>query len=325
MRASRGCSGSRFMRAPIAVTRPSRTAPSASSSASAASSAIAGRARRTTRTSADRRPTRGCRARRPTRSTRWISGSPCGRRRSARVPQAAHAARTRGARRARRAASAESAGMRSSSSESMPAIRIVARDLVEAGVDDGRDAGHRQRRLGDVGGEDHAAAVDASADRRVLLVGRAASRAAARRRRRTDRGATSCQRAIDLAGARQEARARCPCVSRSSSPRPRATGWPGAVVDLERMQPARHVDDAGSRRGTPPAAPASSVADMTTIRRSSRARHACRASASPRSAWTLRSWNSSRTMVRKPLEQRILLQARRQDAFGREQHARVAP
>ena len=42
------------------------------------------------------------------------------------------------------------------------------------------------------------------------------------------------------------------------------------------------------------------VADMTTIRRSDRASHAWRASAMPMSAWMLRSWNSSRTMVAKP-------------------------
>ena len=45
----------------------------------------------------------------------------------------------------------------------------------------------------------------------------------------------------------------------------------------------------------------SSVADMTTIRRSPRAFHACFASASPTSAYTLRSWNSSTTIVVKPL------------------------
>src|SRR6185436_19009415 len=41
----------------------------------------------------------------------------------------------------------------------------------------------------------------------------------------------------------------------------------------------------------------SSVADMMTTRRSSRADHACLASAMPRSAWMLRSWNSSRISV----------------------------
>ena len=45
---------------------------------------------------------------------------------------------------------------------------------------------------------------------------------------------------------------------------------------------------------------AASVADITTTRRSSRAVQACRASASPRSAWMDRSWNSSRTIVRTP-------------------------
>ena len=34
------------------------------------------------------------------------------------------------------------------------AIGIVPRDLVQPGVDDGRDAGNRQRRFGDVGRQD---------------------------------------------------------------------------------------------------------------------------------------------------------------------------
>ena len=39
---------------------------------------------------------------------------------------------------------------------------------------------------------------------------------------------------------------------------------------------------------------------MTTRRRSSRASQACRARAMAESAWMLRSWNSSSTIVRKP-------------------------
>ena len=64
---------------------------------------------------------------------------------------------------------------------------------------------------------------------------------------------------------------------------------------------------------------------MITRRRSDRARQASFARAMPRSACTLRSWNSSRMMVRKSVEQRILLQARREDALGREEHRGFGP
>ena len=63
-------------------------------------------------------------------------------------------------------------------------------------------------------------------------------------------------------------------------------------------------------------ASASSVADITTMRRSVRARHACLARASPRSAWMLRSWNSSRTMVLKEDSRGIFLKPCRQNPFG---------
>ena len=46
--------------------------------------------------------------------------------------------------------------MRSISRLSMPRVGVVARDLVQAGVDDRGDARHRQRRLGDVGRDDDA-------------------------------------------------------------------------------------------------------------------------------------------------------------------------
>ena len=84
------------------------------------------------------------------------------------------------------------------------ALGVVARDLLQSGVDDARHAGNRQRCLGDVRRDDHAAA-SGRPERRVLRVGveRPVQRQHVHRRINAD--ANLADRAIDLPRARQKA------------------------------------------------------------------------------------------------------------------------
>ena len=93
-------------------------------------------------------------------------------------------------------------------------------------------------------------------------------------------------------------------MSAGSAPRPTRTAPARDARGSYRTsigygRPGTSITGQSSRKAA--TGPASSVADITRSRRSSRARHACRAKASARSAWRLRSWNSSSTIVRKPL------------------------
>ena len=151
--------------------------------------------------------------------------------------------------------------------------------------------------------------------------GRRAAAGPATPARRQRREPSAARRISGAPGRKQSTR---PASRASASRSRRVRGDARPVADLERVTagPARRRPD--SRRETRRRGPASIVADITTSRRSSRASHAWRASARPRSAWMLRSWNSSMTIVRKPLSERILLQPRGQDAFGGDEQPRVA-
>ena len=109
---------------------------------------------------------------------------------------------------------------------------------------------------------------------------------------------------------------------RPRAPRPRAAR-PRRVTDLHRVGRARPPRAPGSRRGNAATGPASSVADITTTRRSSRAARACFRKASARSAWRLRSWNSSSDDGAKAGEQRVRVQPRVQDPLGGHEQPRV--
>jgi hypothetical protein len=122
------------------------------------------------------------------------------------------------------------------------AAGVVARHLLESGIDHRRHARDGQRRFRDVGGDDHPPAIGWP-EHRVLFVSRQRSMqwherdvvADGRCRRARDR-------LFDLSHSGQEAQhvARCPrqhLVDRLRH-RPRRS-----VLDGERMQRARHVDD----------------------------------------------------------------------------------
>ncbi len=121
-------------------------------------------------------------------------------------------------------------------------IGIVPGHLVQAGVDDGRHAGHCQRRLGDVRRQDDAP-VRHGADRLVLF------RRVERAVQRHDLDVLAAQtarhlrgRAPDLAGARQE-RQHLPARLRQHVGHGVGQRLPGRVRDLHGMHTARHVDD----------------------------------------------------------------------------------
>ena len=278
---------------PVARRRPRRACAPGAGAAAAASSArrarvtplVANRAERlqqrerrvraarptgarTTRTSAGRRPTRGSsstasreirrdgsRARRAAAADRASSHS-----RSTRPgPSAAGAARALRRRIGRHALELERVDA---------AILVVARDLVQAGVDDRGDARHGQRRLRDVGGENHAA-------RPAPAIARSCSSAGSDPC--SGETSTSAPTAARASPARDRSRrrragntARCPRVA-PSAPRPAAATRcaAGSRSRSDAGVPARRR--AGSRRETRASGPTSSVADMTTSRRSSRA------------------------------------------------------
>ena len=173
------------------------------------------------------------------------------------------------------------------------AFGIVARDLLQAGVDHRRDAGDGQRRLGDVGRRRslaRRAAVRRGAKRGILTGGveRAVQRHEHRRRAFAAIASAAADRRRDLSRARQEAQH----IARACAAAPgavRRDRFAGRIFDRHRMQRARNVDDRTAAEESPQTGSGSSVADMTRIRRSGRASHACLASARPRSAWTLRS------------------------------------
>ena len=92
----------------------------------------------------------------PDRSMRWMSGSRCGRSRSA----SGHRRIAKPGTEPRRAPGALLGGIARDALGFQAvdrAIGIVAGDLVQSRVHDRRDAGHRERRFRDVGREDHAA------------------------------------------------------------------------------------------------------------------------------------------------------------------------
>ena len=193
--------------------------------------------------------------------------------------------------------SAESAPMRSVSRRSRPCPgRSGAR--VEPGVHHRGDALDGERGLGDVGGQDDLA-VAAGRPGRVLLVGR--QRAVERQHPHpalaaadAGGGESGGEARIPPSRAESTGRRRSLRARRGARPRPvhagcvpMLTGWRGPAVDDG--QPPRK-----SATG-----PAASVADITTTSRSARAATP-RDSARARSASRLRSWNSSRTTVRKP-------------------------
>ena len=294
-RPPRGAAGSDADEAAAAAVRGrAASAPRGRRSPRAAGADRARRARlaraavRTTRASAGSPPHAITSSTVDARSTRAISGS----RAAAGDRAASHSRTTRPAcvRPARPARwSAESCGMRSVSRLSIAAVGVVARHLVLPGVDDRHHVGHRQRRLRDVRRENHAPVVR-RLDRGVLLVGveRAVQRQDAKTGRRRDpaRGSPS----PGESPARQaENRARRPRRGGRISIAACSTAHARPIGDLDGMRrgPARRSP--GSRPRNAATRAESSVADMTTIRRSSRARQAWRASASPRSAWMLRS------------------------------------
>ena len=170
MRARRGCSGSRFMR--CAERRDLAVAHRAELLEQRERGVHAIRRRRVEplERPADCRPTRGCRAR---RRTDRRGGSPA--RRAAAAdrldPTAGGRVRDRRGRRGRPAGR-----RRPRESARAPASRsrgpVVARDLVQPGVDDGGHAGNRERRLGDVRRENHARPRTVRGDRAILLVRR---------------------------------------------------------------------------------------------------------------------------------------------------------
>ena len=196
---------------------------------------------RTTRACADRRPRRGCRAR-PTPDRRARSPA-----RDAAAADRAHptaASTTPGLHAAGPAGALIGRVLRDALGlEAVDrALGVVARDLVQAGVDDARHVRHGQRRLGEIGRENDAPAAGRP-QRGVLLVG---VEAAVQRHDRHVRAA----RADGARGARPRGESparpaestaprRAIAAARPRSPAP--TGTPGRYADLERMQigPAR--------------------------------------------------------------------------------------
>ena len=199
------------------------------------------------------------------RSTRAISGSRCGRNRSA----AGQSRRTRpGPSRAARPArwSAESCVTRSSDRLSTPRCGVVPRHLHLSGVDHDRHAWHGQRRLGDVRGQD-----DPSPRRDPRIAASCASPS-------SDPCSATTSRPDAAAAASTPPRARSisrrPGRKHSTAPAARnqladrvADGLRRRVLDGQRMRGAGHVrTGAPSRKRA--TSPTSSVADMTTMRRS---------------------------------------------------------
>ena len=173
---------------------------------------------------------------------------------------------------------------------------VVPRDLLPSRVDDGVHAWHGDRRLGDVGRQDDTARA-ARREHFVLRIGGQRCRAAARRRRRGVEPAARRRARPDRSRApRAGSTGRCP-PARAGRARPRTSCSDRGRTRCRAGAGRRALRRPGTRRGIATTGAASIVADITSTRRSSRASQACRTSASPRSAWTLRSWNSSSTTV----------------------------
>ena len=319
-RARRGCSGSRCMASPSGVSRPPDTAPSRSRRRHRRREPSRGRRLEPLERPRRRRPTPAPRGAGPARSTRSISGSRRGRRRSrASQSRTTRPGPVRPARPAR--CSAESAGCAPARAGR---ARAPGRSAAPC-AGPSRSRRSRPRRSATSRRRSSRGSPCARArgrERDVLLLGR--ERAVQRQHPRAGESAASSACARRISGAPGRKHRTCPPAlartARTASARrqraARTRPRPGTDGPAPRSP--------GSRRGSARPGPASSVADITSSRRSSRARHACRAKASARSACRLRSWNSSSTIVRKPLEQRVRLEPPRQDALGRDEQARVA-
>ena len=153
------------------------------------------------------------------------------------------------------------------------ALGVVARHLHVPGVDDRRHARHRQRCFSDVRRQDDATPID-GADRRILRV--AVERSVERNdldiRRGGDRREIGA-RSLDLARAGQKTQD-LPGGSRQHVARRFDDRLPIAVLDCERDAERRGTLTTGASPRKCATDWTSSVADITTIRRSSRASHA---------------------------------------------------
>ena len=172
------------------------------------------------------------------------------------------------------------------------AIGVVARDLVQPGIDDRRHARNRQRRLGDVGGDDDPPRAVADAATRASCAAASSDPWSGDDSTRFASATRGCRsaiaRRISSAPGRKHRTSPGDASSACAAPRRRPTAPARRQISIGCSAPG-NVDDrtAVEKRATRGAA--SIVADITTIRRSSRARHACLASAIARSAWMLRS------------------------------------
>ena len=200
------------------------------------------------------------------------------------------------------------------------AFRVVARDLLQPGVDHRGHAGHGQRRLGDVRGDDDAAA-QRRAQGQVLLVG------VERSVQRDDLDAAAGlvlqlgDRAPDLRRARQEAE-HLPVARREQIDRRIGDRLPGVMRDRDRMRPARDVDHRAA------------VEKRRHRLRLQRRRHHDDAQVVARAPGLTREREREigvdAALVklvehdrREVAEQRIALQAGGQDAFGDDEQPRV--
>ena len=183
----------------------------------------------------------------------------------------------------------------------MPRGSVVARDLLQAGVDDGRHAGNSDGRLGDVGGDDDPRALDPL---RRRAHGPARLAPSPPWSGSTSMACLPTCAAIDSTVRRISA---APGRKQSTSPTRRHREIGGRTIrggvwrvgDVDGKAAAGNLDHrtAVQKIGHRLARRASPTSRRCAGR--SRARQACLASAIARSAWMLRSWNSSMMTVLK--------------------------
>ena len=149
--------------------------------------------------------------------------------------------------RGRRADPPRPAVIRSSTRHRSP-VGVVARDLLQPGVDDGGHAGHGQRRLGDVRGENHAAPPTGRSARSCASASSEPC-SGTRSRRGAAESATSCSARLISRRARQEAQHVARSRASSADAPPRRLSRRGTRSRADAAGPAHRR--AGSRRETP--------------------------------------------------------------------------
>ncbi len=238
MLARRGCSGNRTISRPRSVSRPSRTAPSRSSSVRDASSVSdAGRSYHSIARGSPPQATMSSSAARQVHPANLGFGARP--QAIARIPQPADSA-GRGSAGAARSLVRRILGNALGDQAVDRAGRIVPGDFVQPRIDNRRHARDRQRRLGDVGGDDDAPRAVGRALNRPILAGRVEP--AVERQHldpaRVDERPHSSDRLMNFEHAGKETQHVARRVGQHRRRR-HGDGFLRRVGDLDRMHPAR--------------------------------------------------------------------------------------